>query len=75
MARGGLITFAVAAAAGALLASSAARADDPDFLSVAGGYFDWNRTKNTAVEFRGEYRSDANTVLTRSSGSSSPSVG
>ncbi len=51
--------MAAAAAAGALLASGAVRADDPDFLSLAGGYFDWNRTKNTAIEFRGEYRSDA----------------
>ena len=59
MPRGGFLRVAAAAAAGVLLASGAARAEDPDFLSVAVGYFDWNRTKNTAVEFRGEYRSDA----------------
>ena len=33
-------------------------ADDPDFLSVGAGYFDWNRQKETAAEFRLEYRSD-----------------
>ena len=45
--------------AGAMLASGGpARADDPDFLTIGGGYFDWNRQKDTAAEFRLEYRSD-----------------
>ena len=34
------------------------RADDPDFLSVGVGAFDWNRQKDTGAEFRLEYRSD-----------------
>ena len=38
--------------------ADASRADDPDFLSVGGGYFDWNRQKAPAAEFRLEYRSD-----------------
>ncbi len=38
--------------------AGAAEADDPDFLSIGGGYFDWNRQKNEAAEFRLEYRSD-----------------
>lgn len=36
----------------------AARADDPDFVTVAGGWFDMNRQKEDAGEFRLEYRSD-----------------
>ena len=35
-----------------------AKADDPDFLAFGGGYFDWNRQKAPAAEFRLEYRSD-----------------
>ena len=42
----------------AFWAPQGARADDPDFLSVGGGYFDWNRQKSPAAEFRLEYRSD-----------------
>ena len=42
----------------AFAAPQGARADDPDFLSFGGGYFDWNRQKSPAAEFRFEYRSD-----------------
>ena len=35
-----------------------ARADDPDFLSVGIGWFDFNREKDVGGEFRLEYRSD-----------------
>lgn len=35
-----------------------ARADDPDFLSFSGGWFDFNRQKDPGAEFRMEYRSD-----------------
>ncbi|MSO93527.1 MAG: acyloxyacyl hydrolase [Rhodospirillales bacterium] len=32
--------------------------DDPDFLSIGAGYFDFNRQKDPGGEFRLEYRSD-----------------
>ncbi len=32
--------------------------DDPDFLSVGVGYYDFNRQKEEGAEFRLEYRSD-----------------
>lgn len=32
--------------------------DDPAFLSVGLGYYDFNRKKETGMEFRAEYRSD-----------------
>jgi len=35
-----------------------ARADDPDFLTVSAGWFDFNRKKDEGGEFRLEYRSD-----------------
>ena len=50
--------FMAVAVAGALCSPDPVRADDPDFLSIGGGYFDWNRQKDTAAEFRLEYRSD-----------------
>jgi hypothetical protein len=40
------------------LAGTPARADDPDFVTFAGGWFDMNRQKDEAGEFRLEYRSD-----------------
>lgn len=46
----------IVAAFAALSPPSPAKADDPAFISFAGGYFDWNRQKNTAAEFRLEYR-------------------
>lgn len=30
--------------------------DDPDFLSLSAGAFDWNRQKDPGAEFRAEYR-------------------
>ena len=57
-------TFSVAAlgAAVALAAvaagSAPARADDPAFVTLAGGWFDMNRQKAEAAEFRLEYRHD-----------------
>jgi len=38
--------------------ASAQSNDDPAFLSVAAGWFDFNRQKDQAAEFRLEYRSD-----------------
>jgi len=32
--------------------------EDPDYLSLGVGLFDWNRQKDEAIEFRVEYRSD-----------------
>jgi lipid A 3-O-deacylase len=43
-------------AVGQGIGASPARADDPAFISFAAGYFDWNRQKNEAAEFRLEYR-------------------
>lgn len=40
------------------LTVSAAHADDPDFLAVGAGAFDWNRQKDEGAELRFEYRSD-----------------
>jgi hypothetical protein len=51
---GGLALAALAVAA----TPDSARADDPDFVTVAGGWFDMNRQKEEAGEFRLEYRSD-----------------
>src|SRR3546814_14276100 len=41
--------------AGAALAGTAV-ADDPDFLSIGGGWYDWNDDRD-AADFRVEYRS------------------
>ena len=49
---------ALTAAVVCIPAPQGAHADDPDFLSVGAGYFDWNRQKEPAAEFRLEYRSD-----------------
>ena len=40
------------------MATPDARADDPDFLTFAAGWFDLNRQKDEGAEFRLEYRSD-----------------
>ena len=37
---------------------STANADDPAFISVGAGLYDWNRQKDEGAEFRLEYRSD-----------------
>ena len=55
----GIAAAATLAGAAAVCAGAgAAKADDPDFLAFGGGYFDWNRQKAPAAEFRLEYRSD-----------------
>jgi len=41
-----------------LLAGQSARADDPDFITISGGWFDLNRQKDQGGEFRLEYRSN-----------------
>ena len=38
--------------------TGSARADDPSFLTVGAGYFDFNRQKDQAAEVRLDYRSD-----------------
>lgn len=43
--------------AGSSLATHA-HADDPAFLSIGGGTYDWNRQKDEGVEVRMEYRHD-----------------
>ena len=35
-----------------------AQADDPDFISISAGAFDFNRQKDQGVELRAEYRSN-----------------
>ena len=50
--------FTLLIGAGSTLGGKAARADDPDFLSIGAGCFDWNREKDVGGEFRLEYRSD-----------------
>lgn len=60
----GIVSRWVAGAlvAGVAWAGGAARADDlpddPDYVTLGAGYFDWNRQKHPAAEFRAEYRSD-----------------
>ena len=49
--------FAFASAAFAALAPSA-HAEDPAFLSIGGGTYDWNRKKDEGIEVRMEYRHD-----------------
>ena len=39
-------------------ATFSARADDPDYLTFSGGWFDFNRQKDQGGEFSLEYRSD-----------------
>lgn len=47
---------AAALAFGAFWQVPAARADDPSFITIAGGWFDMNRQKDQSAEFRVEYR-------------------
>ncbi len=42
----------------ALALPGAAYADDPDFLTIGAGWFDFNRQKDEGAEFRVDYRSD-----------------
>lgn len=55
-----LILAAVAALAFAAVptAHAADMPDDPDFISLGAGYFDFNRQKDDGASFRLEYRSD-----------------
>ncbi|MEK7244891.1 MAG: acyloxyacyl hydrolase [Pseudomonadota bacterium] len=46
-----------------VLAYAPAQADDPDFITFAGGWFDMNRQKDDAAELRLEYRSDKKFLL------------
>ncbi len=39
-----------------IFAASGARAEDPDFVTLVGGYFDFNRQKDKGFEGRLEYR-------------------
>ena len=40
-----------------------AKADDPEFVTLSGGFFDFNRKKDEGAEFRLEYRSNKNLWL------------
>ncbi len=53
-------TFAGVLVAGLMggFAPHSAQADDPAFLSMSVGAYDFNKRKDTATEFRMEYRSD-----------------
>ena len=53
-----VLFFALAVFIVALAANKAAKADDPAFLSFSTGWFDFNRQKDQAGEFRLEYKSD-----------------
>ncbi len=58
MVKGFLGAVVALVVAGAFTLPEVARADDPDFLSLGVGYFDWNRRKDPAAEVRLEYRSN-----------------
>lgn len=51
-----ILIIAVSALSFAMAAP--AHADDPDFVSISAGAFDFNRQKDQGAEFRVEYRSD-----------------
>lgn len=53
-----LITAALAAFAVGIGAGAPAMADDPAFISIGAGAYDWNRQKDQGVEARIEYRHD-----------------
>ena len=52
------ILAAICAIGGAMRVSAPARADDPAFLTLGGGYYDVVRRNHDAAEFRAEYWSD-----------------
>lgn len=61
MTRIAVILASAAALCAAALTSAQAQdtlQDDPDFISLGAGYFDFNRQKDEGGEFRAEYRSD-----------------
>ncbi len=51
-----MLAFAITTGAMTLGAISAARAEDPSFVSFGAGYYDINKQDNTAADFRLEYR-------------------
>lgn len=53
-----LTKWAIVTLAALVLPVAPAAAQDPSFLSFSAGYFDFNRQKDTAVEFGAQYRSD-----------------
>ena len=53
-----VLFFALAVFVIALAANRTAKAEDPAFLSLSAGWFDFNRQKDQAGEFRLEYKSD-----------------
>ena len=53
-----MVAGAVFCAPSTVWADDKKRSDDPDFLSVAVGAFDFNRKKDEGIEGRIEYRSD-----------------
>jgi hypothetical protein len=52
------ILMAICAFSGAAATLAPARADDPAFLTLGGGYYDVVRGNHSAAEFRAEYWSD-----------------
>ncbi|MCP4465630.1 MAG: acyloxyacyl hydrolase [Halieaceae bacterium] len=52
-----VLSAAIVALAGGLV-SGEAHADDPAFLTLTAGAYDFNKQDDTAAEFRVEYRSD-----------------
>jgi len=58
MLRGILAAVLVLGLLCASLMPTSTSADDPDFLTVSSGWFDFNRQKDQGGEFRIEYRSD-----------------
>lgn len=53
-----LSATALLAAVFSALAPNPAQADDPAFLSIGAGTYDWNRQKDEGIEARIEYRHD-----------------
>ena len=52
-----ITTMLAAAVLAVSFHAPAAQADDPDFLVIGGGWYDWNDNEE-AIDFRLEYRSD-----------------
>ncbi|GAB6051557.1 acyloxyacyl hydrolase [Magnetospira thiophila] len=57
MVKRGMILALLAGLFGASEQPATAQTDDPDFLSIGAGWFDFNRRKDPGAEFRIEYRS------------------
>jgi len=56
--RGRIALLGLLGLTAAALPPAPARADDPAFLTVGAGWFDFNRQKDDGAEFRLDYRSD-----------------